>query len=258
MIQRTFPRQSGFTLVEIAIVLVIIGLILGGVLKGQELVTNARVRNIADQQNAYKAAFFAFQDRYQAVPGDYLQASSNIPGLAGITTANGDGDGFIGYDTGTGKTAANATTEGNERILAFTHLSAAGFISCAACVSAGATGGAPSQANSPVNAFGGVISIGYDNDFGYASASPLPNPNNNLKSGDKIPSNILAEVDAKVDDGNPYTGVFQFSLNSASTGGGTQPNPANCIALTPSGTAPTNSIWNRQTPASDCGAAFTF
>jgi prepilin-type N-terminal cleavage/methylation domain-containing protein len=55
--------QQGFTLVEIAIVLVIIGLLLGGILKGQELITNARVRNVADQQSAVKAAFYAFQDR---------------------------------------------------------------------------------------------------------------------------------------------------------------------------------------------------
>ena len=56
-------RQSGFTLIEIAIVLVIIGLLLGGVLKGQEMITSAKVRNLADQGSAVKAAFFAFQDR---------------------------------------------------------------------------------------------------------------------------------------------------------------------------------------------------
>ena len=59
-------KQKGFTLVEIAIVLVIIGLLLGGILKGQELISNARVRNVADQVNAVKAAYFAFQDRYRA------------------------------------------------------------------------------------------------------------------------------------------------------------------------------------------------
>lgn len=40
-------RQSGFTLIEIAIVLVIIGLLLGGILKGQELINSARVKNLA-------------------------------------------------------------------------------------------------------------------------------------------------------------------------------------------------------------------
>ncbi|MEO6023238.1 MAG: prepilin-type N-terminal cleavage/methylation domain-containing protein, partial [Burkholderiales bacterium] len=74
-------QQAGFTLVEIAIVLVIIGLLLGGILKGQELVQNARVRNLADQQNAVAAAYYAFQDRYRALPGDYAAAMTNIPNV---------------------------------------------------------------------------------------------------------------------------------------------------------------------------------
>src|SRR5215510_8766093 len=67
--------SKGFTLIEIAIVLVIIGLLLGGVLKGQELITGARVRNLISQQDGIKAAFFGFQDRYRALPGDYASAS---------------------------------------------------------------------------------------------------------------------------------------------------------------------------------------
>ncbi len=82
---------NGFTLIEIAIVLVIIGLLLGGVLKGQELITGARVRNLISQQDGIKAAFFGFQDRYRALPGDYAAASTNINGV----TIAGDGNGRI-------------------------------------------------------------------------------------------------------------------------------------------------------------------
>ena len=57
-------NQSGFTLIEIAIVLVIIGLLLGGVLKAQELITSAKVRNIISQQDGIKAAYYGFQDRF--------------------------------------------------------------------------------------------------------------------------------------------------------------------------------------------------
>src|SRR6476469_3210633 len=84
-------RETGFTLIEIAIVLVIIGLLLGGVLKGQELITGARVRNLIQQQDGVKAAYFGFLDRYRALPGDYAAATTNISG----STQNGDGDGQI-------------------------------------------------------------------------------------------------------------------------------------------------------------------
>jgi prepilin-type N-terminal cleavage/methylation domain-containing protein len=64
-------RQQGFTLIEIALVLVIIGLLLGGVLKGRELITSARARNVIQQQENIKAAYYGFFDRYGALPGDY-------------------------------------------------------------------------------------------------------------------------------------------------------------------------------------------
>ena len=84
-------KSRGFTLIEIAIVLVIIGLLLGGVLKGQELITSARVRNLISQQDGIKAAFFGFQDRFRALPGDYAAATTNIAGVSD----NGNGNGRI-------------------------------------------------------------------------------------------------------------------------------------------------------------------
>src|SRR5690242_11042809 len=106
-------QQQGFTLIEIAIVLVIIGLLLGGVLKGQELITGARVRNLIGQQDGVKAAYFGFLDRYRALPGDFKNASTTID----ATATNGDGDGVIS-DTGTTKESINA----------WEHLAKAGFI----------------------------------------------------------------------------------------------------------------------------------
>ena len=89
-------RQSGFTLIEIAIVLVIIGLLLGGVLKGQELITTARVHALNNTVDGITAAWFSFQDRYRAYPGDYstAQASINLPGV----TKGGDGNGLVDTD----------------------------------------------------------------------------------------------------------------------------------------------------------------
>src|SRR5512135_1570621 len=95
----TMRKQQGFTLIEIAIVLVIIGLLLGGVLKGQELINAARVRNIAAQLDGVKIAYLGFQDRYRTYPGDMptAQAAVQIPGTAsvGCVTAPTCGNGRI-------------------------------------------------------------------------------------------------------------------------------------------------------------------
>lgn len=220
-------QSAGFTLVEIAIVLVIIGLLLGGILKGQELITNAKVRNLADQQNAVKAAFYAFQDRFRALPGDYRDAATNIPNVA----RSGDGD---------------AQIEENlfENVFVWYHLTNAGFISCSQCAGDPGASPAPSQANSPINAFNGVMTIVFD--AVYAVPSGTPSQANNLKSGKQIPSNIIAEVDRKIDDGIPTTGAFRFSI--ANPEGGTAPTQATCLTGTPL-------VWQLQTPENNCGGA---
>jgi len=99
---KTRAREGGFTLVEIAIVLVIIGLLLGGILKGQELITSARVRNLADQGAAVQAAYYGFVDRYHAIPGDMLKsqvcgAIGTVPGWTGypLNGPGGNGDSNI-------------------------------------------------------------------------------------------------------------------------------------------------------------------
>jgi prepilin-type N-terminal cleavage/methylation domain-containing protein len=222
-------KQKGFTLVEIAIVLVIIGLLLGGILKGQELISNARVRNVADQVNAVKAAYFAFQDRYRALPGDYLQdqAIANIQNVV----RGGNGNGQI--------------EAGAEQVEAWRHLANAGFISCAQCTSG--NGDVPTTANSPINAYGGVMSILFDANYSNPTApTPLIN---NLKTGNQIPSNILVEVDRKIDDGNPRTGTFRFSTFAPA--GGAVPDAACVIAATPDN-------WQVVSPQSNCGAAALF
>lgn len=70
--------QKGFTLVEIAIVLVIIGLLLGGVLKGQELINSAKVKNLANDFRSISAFVYAYQDKYRALPGDDRAATDHL------------------------------------------------------------------------------------------------------------------------------------------------------------------------------------
>ena len=81
-------KQAGFTLVEIAIVLVIIGLLLGGILKGQEMITQAKIKNVVNDFNGITAAVNSYQDRYRALPGDDLngQRAAGRPGSPSGTT----------------------------------------------------------------------------------------------------------------------------------------------------------------------------
>lgn len=78
-------NQKGFTLVEIAIVLVIIGLLLGGVLKGQELIANSKIKAAQQEIQAFSAAIYSYQDKTGYLPGDNPNATNNA----------GDGDGTI-------------------------------------------------------------------------------------------------------------------------------------------------------------------
>lgn len=226
-------RNQGFTLIEIAIVLVIIGLLLGGILKGQELITSARVRNLIGQQDGIKAAFFGFQDRYRALPGDYSQASNSIQNI-NTTFPNGDGNGQI---SGT-----------QEPILAWEHLARSGFINGNYTYSA-----TLAETNTPRNPYGQYLQLIWD--ANYVVAGTAIN-RHNLKTGSQIPVEIIAEVDRKIDDGIPNTGSLVFSDYN---GGGTPlvaPGaPPACMAAPPSPGAGSN--WNLTggTTAVTCGAA---
>src|SRR5450759_70145 len=84
-------KQAGFTLVEIAIVLVIIGLLLGGILKGQEMITQAKIKNVVNDFNGITAAVNSYRDRYRALPGDDLNAGPRWLGVAVVPNGNGNG-----------------------------------------------------------------------------------------------------------------------------------------------------------------------
>ena len=201
---RKVSRQAGFTLIEIAIVLVIIGLLLGGVLKGQELITSARVRNLISQQDGVKAAYFGFLDRYRSLPGDYGQATTNIAGA----TVNGNGNGQI-----TAAAVAGATED--EYIAVWEHLSRSGFINGSYTYNE-----SPEISSSaPTNPYGRYLRVIYDAVYGTGGGAAR----HNIKSGNQIPSDIMAEIDRKIDDGNPVGGVFQFSTYDGGGTGGTAP-----------------------------------
>lgn len=237
-------QQQGFTLIEIAIVLVIIGLLLGGVLKGQELITSARVRNLISQQDGVKAAFFGFQDRFRALPGDYASASTNLK-CGGGNCLNGNGNGQI---------QANATpvnsSEVHEDILAWSHLTGANFLNGSYVMTAAET--TQTDANSPKNPYSIYMQLVYD-----ANYAGTATDKHNLKTGSQIPVEILAEVDRKIDDGNPLQGGFRFSTFVPN--GGTAlaaPAAAHAAGVCANSTAP--GAWFSTDSETNCGAASLF
>jgi prepilin-type N-terminal cleavage/methylation domain-containing protein len=211
--------QRGFTLVEIAIVLVIIGLLIGGVLRGQELLNSARVNSISSQQSAISTAYYGFIDRYRTMPGDLTAPQALlINNLTAPVALGNQADGVVPI-------ADSAAF--------FNNLSQAGFISCTPCsaatiVTPGATAATAatyippvtlSGSNTMVNVYSaplvftlnpaslGGATAGTINFL--ASSAEIGKPM--LTSGNTIQSNMLAELDRKSDDGNPSGGSFRYT-----------------------------------------------
>lgn len=94
-----FKNNEGFTLVELAIVMTIIGLLIGGILKGQELMMNARLTGTIKQVQSYQSAVIIFRDSFDYLPGDFARAQFVLPNCSIATSCyNGNGDSFIGTD----------------------------------------------------------------------------------------------------------------------------------------------------------------
>jgi prepilin-type N-terminal cleavage/methylation domain-containing protein len=148
-------KQAGFTLVEIAIVLVIIGLLLGGVLKGQELINSAKVKNFAQDFRNVPLFIYGYQDKYKAIPGDHATASTAVTGATDATTPTSSGGvacaSSICRGNGVIDGTWNSTTNTDETFLFWQHARLAGL-------AAGPTNVADAN-YIPKNADGGIIGI---------------------------------------------------------------------------------------------------
>jgi prepilin-type N-terminal cleavage/methylation domain-containing protein len=126
--------NHGFSLVELSIVLVILGLLVGGVLTGKSLIRAAELRSVTTEFAAYQAAIQIFKEKYQAIPGDMTNATmfwgaepiANCPGdettpSTTSATCNGDGNGQIWW-------ASSGAGKGEESHRLWQHLANAGLI----------------------------------------------------------------------------------------------------------------------------------
>lgn len=181
-------ENSGFTLIELAIVLVIIGLLLGATLKGQELINSAKVKNMANDFKNIQIQLYSYQDKYKALPGDDAAAQLHL----GATATNGDGDGIIEgvYNANSGESyqfwqqlrlakLATGTTD----------ITAANYL--------------------PVNADGGRVGI-QDG----ATPSIVHLNGTYIVCSSQVAGQLVKQLDLMLDDGNTATGAFMATAAS--------------------------------------------
>ena len=198
---------------EIAIVLVVIGLLLGGILKGQQLINSARVRNLADQNSGVQAAYYGFIDRFRNLPGDMTCAAAKAAVGAAVdadcsaTPIGGNADGRI--DTVV------------ESAAVWSHLSVAGFLT--GTYSGAATDGTTykngvATGAIPPNAFQGAILLGHFSDYIENNAEGTI-IRLGYSFGGNIPVPLLRDLDQKLDDGVAGTGVLRAAFGQATPAG---------------------------------------
>lgn len=200
-------QQSGFTLVEIAIVLVIIGLLLGGVLKGQELINSARVKNFANDFRNIPLFIYGYQDRFRALPGDDAAAVAHIPAATPATTPAGlQGNGVINGNWDT-------VTVTDESMLFWQHVRLAGFAS-------GSTVVAANNTYWPNNADGGRIGIESGNSNYIQNTDGVTFLQGSyVVCSTGILGRFALQLDTTMDDGNPQTGSMRVVAVAHARGG---------------------------------------
>jgi len=193
-------QQKGFTLVEIAIVLVIIGLLLGGILKGQEMIVQAKIKNVIADFSGVSAAYHGYQDRYRKIPGD--DGDANARWTLGIATpASG------AFNNGVISGGYASTTANEESRLFWLHLRRAGFVS-------------GSDQEQPFNAVTGRLGVQTGDTAG---ASIFGGFSGLIICSANLPDKIAIATDTQMDDGAIGTGTVRGLLQST-------PNPTLTVA----------------------------
>ena len=220
-LKKILADRRGFTLLEMALVVAIIGLLAGSLVAGKSYIKNARLTTMVNETRYYVGALEQFEQRYGAVAGDMINATNYWSNVG-----NGDGNGLINM--------GNA----GEVFYVFQHLARAGFITGSYTGAAGGGGAYDSIPGTNVPA-GIIPSSGYY--FDDQNAAIIINSNgvlfegyyiHPLFAGLRIPGNVPGnnfvspadafKVDAKFDDGNPGLGwirTFQGSVNTGCVSG---------------------------------------
>ena len=255
-------KLSGFTLIELSIVLVIIGLIVGGILVGQDLIKAAEIRSTVGQIEKYNSAVNTFRTKYNGIPGDITSTSATAFGLFAETTLAGnaghqDGNGLV-EGGGTGATSAigetldfwrhlsdaslidgNFGTTGNSLILAASGLPTGAVTTMSQSV--------PTSKTTPANYFAvysvsglnyyelgpwsGITGAGAYT-FGTAGLSPIQAYNMDVKLDDGLPqTGIVISKGISAINANPSSNAASTAL-TCDLGAGTATDNYNRVAAT--------------------------
>lgn len=247
--RRKIPNvQGGFTLVEIAVGLLIITLLLGGFLKGQELIHSSRVRTLAETSAGVRTAYLGFIDRYNKIPGDWNAAAATL--VLGVTV-NNPSPSIATSNNGRLDNPSGATAYAEPNAM-WEQLAKGDFIEA----SYPGTNAVPNQNNglTPLNVYGAPIIAGRTNEY-MDVASPPPE-RLHLYVGRFVPVSSIRELDVKIDDGLPRSGGVRATIATATifTGGpsgwgGMDPN---CVD---SASVPN---WDVAADSRDCNAVLIF
>ncbi len=237
------PRQAGFTLVELSIVLVIIGLIVGGVLAGQDMIRAAEIRSTISQIEKYNTAVNTFRDKYGNIPGDILSSDATKFGFTARSGAANRGDGDRQVEA-----VGSGLLLGNETVLFWRDLSQValidnGFVTAVDAFANNATAITSGQldqflpsANIGLGHYITVLSNAGRNYFEIARVTGVSNAGVYTLETAMTPQTAF-NIDKKLDDGNPNNGSIMatYSLTALNavlvdaagtaaltTGGGTQ------------------------------------
>jgi prepilin-type N-terminal cleavage/methylation domain-containing protein len=224
--------HRGFTLIELSIVLVIIGLVVSGILFGKDLIHQAQLRSVISTKDALVVAARTFQGKYNQLPGDMDAAKASNFGFFTFTGPNvhyiGNGDGILGGNLTGGLEGVCS----GENSVFFRHLAEAKLIALPTSVplepSTGiSTAGLPTDETTATpftlsrylpsagSTFFCANSLDQSNFFRSAginnqqNALTLRGPSTVANSSIMEPSLSamdLYSLDQKIDDGNPVTG----------------------------------------------------
>ena len=192
-------RQSGFTLIEIAIVLVIIGVLIAAVLQAQEMINSAKVKNLANDFRQVPVYIYGYLDKFKTLPGDDPRVVANISGTLATTPAGVQGNSEING-------LWNSSTSTDESFLFWQHVRLAGLSAGPANIA--------DPTYIPRNADGGIMGI--QSNVGFVTiTAPTAMTGTYIICSDGILGKFVKQLDITLDDGETSTGSVRAVLKSA-------------------------------------------